>query len=967
MDREKRPSGGHDKQKDSYHEKSGEGNKTSNKQSELRQESQNTIKDTEKQEQLQFDEDTNFKHLVKHTECIIKHYLLSQMNPNRLRKFVSKKYRYIITDRKAANVTKVLPLLSAHYGGFLLSQAIVMHMDGHEIKDNKEYLPPDQSAEFIQGYQVVGSTIEGVGTTKSDIDAMFVIDPVKFVSKVLEYEIKSVDDLQYSPSKDHPLYLKVEVRREDEKPVLIASKEFKKTLSTLLHTKHPSSLSHGPSDKGSIKLQDELSPDGGSSYGFDKVYCLPLPESVTKPYFDKWKERVANKGFFHAYHIDAVIHSKCYLVPVGPTLNDETSWRISFSLAECIFMNFLSNVHKAVFLIVKTALKRHANIPSYYIKTVFMRMCEDLKRWKQENIFALSRELKRRIILALSKREITHYFVPECNILAAKPRFVIHNYLQGVIKSSATFGVESISLHNEGVLLSDDNWKQSNSAYTLPFTVDFSSTPQVSVSVSNTTDYEAYAKMLENIVMNWCLQKLVLFDQLFNFARISLAKIAQTFVFQVCHIEKSLLPITQEDSWNPLLATAVSKIFLANVFSSLEYAKMIDSSETSYGPTTIGRLLLASNFLGYLQQRKQFDKLCETSPTGTGDQYLHETPLLLQLSLVYVLHLIDIVVQNSDECAQEHPLLTRFLIFAKVKDDRHKEVRKQYDDVILEMECAVNEALKSKAHETFTGTNLQNALLQAKVISAAHILCHSETDRDEQAAWQLLQDARLSDAYSQVSFEIWQKEFFKHNFPKIYERFPRVVSSEFTIKLSSKWLVQCLLDKIKPSNMHNNKNPGKHVSLGSLVDTIMAKTTSVIAAEDKQEMLTYLAAYASNRLSIHQFLTSCVYFQESKFTKFVDEITSVRSTYRFLSTVIRVLENTTLLLPFLTNEMKELFPWLSLTNPAVVRREGDGDTEICVVDCRTLFDFVLYMYRGKLSSKMDFEFSEKVGLEDLQY
>lgn len=897
-----------------------------------------------------------FEHFPKYVEKVIHDLVLCNINRKRYKNFFAKTHKFITTNESTQNITKILPLLAAHYGGFLLSEAISRQMIMHDIKDSKEYLPPEGSG-LITGFQVVGSTIEGVGTITSDIDAMFVINPIKYVSQVFGHEIKNVNDLQYFRREGYPLYMKVKFRLDQENSVLISSNEFKQSLNRLLRTKHPSFVSQGPSDIGTLGQLE-----------FDKVYCLPLPLSVTKPLFNEWKERIRKKTFFHPYHIDAIIQSKCYLVPVGPTLSDNTSWRISFSLAESLFMNFLSNIHKTVLLIVKRNLKEKVSIPSYYIKTVFMRMCEDVAviQWKQENIFSLSIELKRRVILALSKKEIQHYFLSGCNILATKPRSVIHTYLQGVTKSNKTLCVENM-LHEDSSHLSVENWRQNKLECTvIPFKINLVTEPKVSLALNNNTKFREYFRMLENVIMNWCFQTLVLLDKFLEAVSIAipLEMIAETFASQLCHIEKSLLPITQTASWQPLLAIAFSKVFLANVFSSLEYANTINSSNPSYGPITIGRVLFVKRVLSFLLHRKQFDKLCDTSQTGK-ELYFCKAFAVLQLTAVYALHLMEIVSQKFDDSALRHPLLAKFLVNALYDTRKHESVRNEYADVIFEIESGMDEDENFEAtqEDSQYQIDLENALAQAKIISATHILWQSKTDKDEQSAWELLQDPKLSQPDSKVTFEIWQKEFFKH-FSEIYNCFPFVVSSDMTVKLSSHWIVQCLLEKVKPSNRIYKKDSGKHITLEFLVNTVIISRLGVYL-EDKLTMQSYLRAYHLKKMPLHRFLTSCIYFKASKFVKFIDEITSVRTTFKFLSTIIRILEGSKLLLPYFKKDMKETFPWLSITKPFVVRTEGEGDSEICYVDCRQLFHFVLF--RAKSESQVDFEFAEIVGLEDLQY
>ena len=175
----------------------------------------------------------------------------------------------------------------------------------------------------------------------------------------------------------------------------------------------------GPSVRSDIKLDDL--PNVFTS--IDRVPCLSYPH-WPKP-AEEWLHRPRPSGWPPRDLIDRIAAGGCHFVPVAHanSTSPDIEWRYSFSKAEVLLANSLTDFQKHVFIFFKI-LVTHAtgkiSLKSYYLKNVFFFCCEKIPAefWKPVNLAACLFILTDEILTRLAKFELHHYFIRDNNLIS---------------------------------------------------------------------------------------------------------------------------------------------------------------------------------------------------------------------------------------------------------------------------------------------------------------------------------------------------------------------------------------------------------------------------------------------------------------------------------------------------------------------------------------------------------------------
>ena len=175
---------------------------------------------------------------------------------------------------------------------------------------------------------------------------------------------------------------------------------------------------HGPSVHNDFTM-DKTSVVPSS----DLVMCLSYPH-WPKP-AEEWLHRPRPSGWPPRDLIDRIAAGGCHFVPVAHanSTSPDIEWRYSFSKAEVLLANSLSDFQKHVFILFKI-LVMHAigktTLKSYYLKNVFFFCCEKIPAefWKPVNLAACLFSLIDEICIRLKKLELHHYFIIDNNLIS---------------------------------------------------------------------------------------------------------------------------------------------------------------------------------------------------------------------------------------------------------------------------------------------------------------------------------------------------------------------------------------------------------------------------------------------------------------------------------------------------------------------------------------------------------------------
>ena len=176
---------------------------------------------------------------------------------------------------------------------------------------------------------------------------------------------------------------------------------------------------NGPSMQTEFKLDGLLTTITSS----DTVPCLSYPH-WPKP-AEEWLHRPRPSGWPPRDLVDRIAAGGCHFVPVAHanSTSPDIEWRYSFSKAELLLANSLTDFQKHVFILFKI-LVMHAtgktSLKSYYLKNVFFFCCEKIPAefWKPVNLAACLFILTDEILIRLEKLELHHYFIRDNNLIS---------------------------------------------------------------------------------------------------------------------------------------------------------------------------------------------------------------------------------------------------------------------------------------------------------------------------------------------------------------------------------------------------------------------------------------------------------------------------------------------------------------------------------------------------------------------
>ena len=176
---------------------------------------------------------------------------------------------------------------------------------------------------------------------------------------------------------------------------------------------------HGPAVQNVDKLDDI--PDIIKSR--DNVPCLSYPH-WPKP-AEEWLHRPRPSGWPPRDLIDRIAAGGCHFVPVAHanSTSPDIEWRYSFSHAEVMLANSLTDFQKHVFILFKILVTHpigKISLKSYYLKNIFFFCCEKIPAefWKPVNLAACLFILTDEILTSLAKFELHHYFIRDNNLIS---------------------------------------------------------------------------------------------------------------------------------------------------------------------------------------------------------------------------------------------------------------------------------------------------------------------------------------------------------------------------------------------------------------------------------------------------------------------------------------------------------------------------------------------------------------------
>ena len=140
--------------------------------------------------------------------------------------------------------------------------------------------------------------------------------------------------------------------------------------------------------------------------------------------FSSWIERERSSGWPDGECLAKSQSTELLFVPHSHPQSDdpEIEWRICFGPAEEILASSLTKWQKYCFHVLQVLIKFHVEegnvVQLYYLKTIFFYALEMIPKEKWENQIGLSLlYLLDRTIIAFRNRSLSHYFIPQNNLI----------------------------------------------------------------------------------------------------------------------------------------------------------------------------------------------------------------------------------------------------------------------------------------------------------------------------------------------------------------------------------------------------------------------------------------------------------------------------------------------------------------------------------------------------------------------
>ena len=190
---------------------------------------------------------------------------------------------------------------------------------------------------------------------------------------------------------------------------------------------------HGPARKFFMLAEQNGSLDKTVVFKYTDAWPVSAMDWLTRPRKSGWPSPAL---------VQEIFDTGCHLAPVGSgkrtcepvkseqskqaheTTMDEREWRISFSLAENKLGQSLSPVQRHIMVLLKVIKKAylsdHDVISTYNLKNVFFWECENRENefWREDNSVECLLSLLDRLVECLKKRHLSHYIMPDSNLMA---------------------------------------------------------------------------------------------------------------------------------------------------------------------------------------------------------------------------------------------------------------------------------------------------------------------------------------------------------------------------------------------------------------------------------------------------------------------------------------------------------------------------------------------------------------------
>ncbi len=178
---------------------------------------------------------------------------------------------------------------------------------------------------------------------------------------------------------------------------------------------------------------------------------------------DLWTSR--NREWPSNQVVQEVMKCGYYLVPKhSPGGNADLEWRLSFSQAEIILSNNMTNVQKNCYKFINAIHNKELQNPkvltTYHMKTVFLWILETFpdSQWTEETTADRVCDILYEVLIFLTEGKLPHYFLPELNLLdgfshdeidsvTKKLTSIIHNLDQYPQQSPVDFVISGLGGH----------------------------------------------------------------------------------------------------------------------------------------------------------------------------------------------------------------------------------------------------------------------------------------------------------------------------------------------------------------------------------------------------------------------------------------------------------------------------------------------------------------------------------------
>ena len=164
------------------------------------------------------------------------------------------------------------------------------------------------------------------------------------------------------------------------------------------------------------------------------MWCPQWPREA-----QDWPKRQRDYGWPTIATISEVVQNGCHVVYVQHRAcrNDDTQWRLSFSVAEVILLQSWTQIQQIVYhllrffakreIIQKDCPKEDEVLCTYHLKTLMLWTCEEMSPewWNSASVIEICCELLQKLSEWLKSRYFPNYFIPEANLFHEPSSFTM--------------------------------------------------------------------------------------------------------------------------------------------------------------------------------------------------------------------------------------------------------------------------------------------------------------------------------------------------------------------------------------------------------------------------------------------------------------------------------------------------------------------------------------------------------------